>query len=122
MDIQLQMFDIIEIFIKFILGLRYKLCQLDYNLYDRYITKRGNPMDIPLYDEDESLLKFKEINQFLTTVQIRFNQHFHVFCEGLDVNKSEPQPYSNNNGVTDDNGNNWPLNEKLLNALLGQRI
>lgn len=127
MDIQLQMFDIIEIFIKFILSLRYKLCQLDYNLYDRYITKKGKHMDIPLYDEDESLLKFNEINQFLTTVQIRFNQHFQVFCEGLDVNNN------NNNGneqeqqhsskiITDDNGNNWPLNEKLLNALLGQRI
>ncbi|KAG0672085.1 hypothetical protein C6P45_004100 [Maudiozyma exigua] len=124
MDIQLQMFDIIEIFIKFILGLRYKLCQLDYNLYDRYITKRGKHMDIPLYDEDESLLKFNEINQFLTTVQIRFNQHFQVFCEGLDVNNNGNEQEQQHSGkiITDDNGNNWPLNEKLLNALLGQRI
>ena len=124
MDIQLQMFDIIQIFCKFIASSRSKLCQLDYNLYERYLSQRSNAKKattttIQAYDEDKSIEIISQLNQFLTTIQIRFKQHFIAFCEGLDINSHNNLDNMNTN---DNDNNSWPLNERLLNALIGQRV
>ncbi|SMN20746.1 similar to Saccharomyces cerevisiae YHR172W SPC97 Component of the microtubule-nucleating Tub4p (gamma-tubulin) complex [Maudiozyma saulgeensis] len=129
MDIQLQMFDIIQIFCKFIASLRSKLCQLDYNLYERYIAKTGKTSSTntnnQIYDEDRSIEIIRQLNQFLSTIQIRFQQHFNVFCEGLDISTHSTTTTTTTNELENDATNNdsWPLNERLLNALTGgQRV
>lgn len=113
MEIQLQIFDIIQIFCKFITSMRLKLCQIDYNLYEKYVKSSSSSMrtttkHIIPYDEDESILKNHELQKFLLTIQTGFDQHFVAFCDGLVHVPSDRAGNTGNPG------------ERLLRALLGR--
>lgn len=76
-EIQLQIFDIINKFCKFLLSMRRKLVQLDYNLYERFQD------GVLTYDEEDNLVKIPEYIEFIKTVSQSFQDHRHTLLEGL---------------------------------------
>ena len=95
MDLQLQMLDIIAIFSRYIAGMRPRLCQLSLELHERYISGSGVNRNVTPYDEDNSLRTAEELQRFLTTVQVRFNEHLGAFREGLGTGVGLLSPGTN---------------------------
>lgn len=85
--VQLQIFDIINKFCKFLLSMKDKLIQLDYNLFTRYQEEEreeGKEMRNRLnYNEDTNLVKQSEYIEFIEVVSKSFKDHRQTLIEGL---------------------------------------
>lgn len=85
--VQLQIFDIINKFCKFLLSIKDKLIQLDYNLFTRYQEEEreeGKEMRNRLnYNEDTNLVKLSEYIEFIEVVSKSFKDHRQTLIEGL---------------------------------------
>lgn len=113
--IQLQIFDIINKFCKFLLSMKDKLIQLDYNLFKEYhrrVMKDEGTNDLTSsinYNEDTNLIKIPEYINFIETVSKSFQDHRQTLIEGLWYHyRGKDHPLFNNNhhGVDTSNNNN----------------
>ncbi|CCK70341.1 gamma-tubulin-complex subunit SPC97 KNAG_0E00730 [Huiozyma naganishii CBS 8797] len=80
-DLQLQIFDIINKFCKFVTSMRRRLCRLDYNLYKHYFgaeDEAGNG-----YNEEDLISKVPEYAEFVSQVDHSFRQHRDAMLEGM---------------------------------------
>ncbi|CCF58382.1 hypothetical protein KAFR_0E02290 [Kazachstania africana CBS 2517] len=89
-EMQLQIFDITYKFCRFIASMRYKLCKIDYNLYEKYIASRKSSSNDDNaveeddgYNEEDAIRKVPELIGFINTVSLSFHQHYDAFIEGL---------------------------------------
>lgn len=117
-EIQLQLFDIINKFCKFLLSMRRKLIQLDYNLFenlqDGFLT----------YNEEDNLVKIPEYIAFISTVSRSFEDHRHTLLEGMWYHyQGKDHPLFNNNNSN--NGSTLPntsTNDSMTVLTHGARL
>lgn len=95
--LQLQIFDIINKFCKFLLSMKDKLIQLDYNLFTMYQEKgkgkeqgkeqvkerERETVNKLNYDEDTNIIKISEYIEFIKVVTKSFQDHRETLIEGL---------------------------------------
>ncbi|QLL30268.1 hypothetical protein HG536_0A00850 [Torulaspora globosa] len=84
-EIQLQIFEIIHKFCKFITSMRREFCQLDPHLFQLYLESHSRRQNKPsrLYSSEESTKIISEYTRFVDLAANGFNQHIAAFKEGL---------------------------------------
>ncbi|CCD24001.1 gamma-tubulin-complex subunit SPC97 NDAI_0C03410 [Naumovozyma dairenensis CBS 421] len=111
-EIQLQLFEIIHKFSKFIISMRQKLCRLNPTIYEHYLSRsyeenNNNAQDG--YNEEEALLLTSNIGAYIEQVYFGFDQHVEAFIEGLT------HYYNSRTEVRDSAGND--NSGRLINSL-----
>lgn len=111
-EIQLQIFEIIHKFCKFITSMRREFCQLDPHLFQMYLesNKRRQNKPSKLYTPEESSRIVPEYIRFVDLVAKGFNQHVLAFKEGLAHHHST-------NGSKDTNSDDIHNTARLLASL-----
>lgn len=112
-EIQLQIFEIIHKFCKFITSLRGEFCKLDRNLYEMYAGLSGRRLHTStnIYGEEESTRRVAEFIAYINSVGNGFYQHVSAFKEGLSH-------HYRNNRSRDTNSDNYST-FRLLSSLSG---
>lgn len=113
-EIQLQIFEIIHKFCKFITSLRRQLCQMDSNLYATYFEglTNGGKQDgtLKAHNHEEASKLVPELIAYINMVSQGFDQHIVAFKEGL-------RHYCNSNRTRDSSGEDNHNTARLLYAL-----
>lgn len=113
-EIQLQLFEIVHKFCKFITSMRREFCQLDPKLYELYIRASGRQQNLPknVYSQEESSTRVSEYIEYIEMVAQGFQQHVVAFKEGLIH-------HSSSNRSRDANGDDNHNAARLLYSLSG---
>lgn len=111
-EIQLQIFEIIHKFCKFITSMRREFCQLDANLYEMYTSSNSRRVDIPtnIYTPEEYTTRTSEYITYIDMVVQGFQQHVLAFKEGLGH-------HHRSNRSRDTNGDDHHSAARLLTSL-----
>lgn len=110
-QLQMQIFEIIYKFCKFITSMRRRLCQIDPKLHNRYLSGTNQE-----YNEEEAITAMiPEIVQYTSVVSHSFEQHTAAFMEGLTHYYHRNR--SGSGSSSENSSNNHYNTERLIGAL-----
>ncbi|EDO17294.1 hypothetical protein Kpol_1062p1 [Vanderwaltozyma polyspora DSM 70294] len=111
-QLQLQIFEIIYKFCKFITSMRRRLCQIDPDLHATYLSNSNEEFN------EEEVLKttIPELVNYTRIVSESFEQHTSAFMEGLTHYYHRSRSMNSTNSTSDPTNNNFNT-ERLIAAL-----